>query len=57
MVATRQITVDEFEAMSLDGRVADREGRSVWITGEEARAEVHRLRAGFDVAFDPGDFL
>lgn len=35
-------------AMSLDGRIADATGRSVWITGEEARAEVHRLRAGFD---------
>jgi diaminohydroxyphosphoribosylaminopyrimidine deaminase / 5-amino-6-(5-phosphoribosylamino)uracil reductase len=35
-------------AMSLDARIADAGGRSVWITGEEARAEVHRLRAGFD---------
>lgn len=35
-------------ALSLDARIADRERRSVWITGEEARAEVHRLRAGFD---------
>jgi diaminohydroxyphosphoribosylaminopyrimidine deaminase/5-amino-6-(5-phosphoribosylamino)uracil reductase len=35
-------------ALSLDGRIADREGRSAWITGEEARAEVHRMRAGFD---------
>jgi diaminohydroxyphosphoribosylaminopyrimidine deaminase / 5-amino-6-(5-phosphoribosylamino)uracil reductase len=35
-------------AMSLDARIADGEGRSAWITGEEARAEVHRLRAGFD---------
>lgn len=35
-------------AMSLDARIADREGRSVWITGEESRAEVHRLRAGYD---------
>jgi diaminohydroxyphosphoribosylaminopyrimidine deaminase / 5-amino-6-(5-phosphoribosylamino)uracil reductase len=35
-------------ALSLDGRVADHTGRSSWITGEEARAEVHRLRAGFD---------
>jgi diaminohydroxyphosphoribosylaminopyrimidine deaminase/5-amino-6-(5-phosphoribosylamino)uracil reductase len=35
-------------ALSLDGRIADRERRSVWITGEESRAEVHRLRAGFD---------
>ncbi|HEU0051588.1 MAG TPA: bifunctional diaminohydroxyphosphoribosylaminopyrimidine deaminase/5-amino-6-(5-phosphoribosylamino)uracil reductase RibD [Longimicrobium sp.] len=35
-------------ALTLDAKVADRDGRSVWITGEEARAEVHRLRAGFD---------
>jgi diaminohydroxyphosphoribosylaminopyrimidine deaminase/5-amino-6-(5-phosphoribosylamino)uracil reductase len=35
-------------ALSADARIADRDGRSVWITGEEARAETHRLRAGFD---------
>ena len=35
-------------ALTLDARVADRDGRSVWITGDEARAQVHRLRAGFD---------
>lgn len=35
-------------ALSLDARVADRDGNSVWITGEEARAEVHRMRAGHD---------
>jgi diaminohydroxyphosphoribosylaminopyrimidine deaminase/5-amino-6-(5-phosphoribosylamino)uracil reductase len=35
-------------ALSLDGRVADHTGRSAWITGEQARAEVHRLRAGND---------
>lgn len=35
-------------ALSLDGRIADARGRSAWITGEEARAEVQRLRAGFD---------
>ncbi|HET7464474.1 MAG TPA: bifunctional diaminohydroxyphosphoribosylaminopyrimidine deaminase/5-amino-6-(5-phosphoribosylamino)uracil reductase RibD [Longimicrobium sp.] len=35
-------------ALSLDARIADRSGNSVWITGPEARAEVHRLRAGFD---------
>ena len=34
--------------LSLDSRIADCDGRSVWVTGEEARAEVHRLRAGFD---------
>jgi diaminohydroxyphosphoribosylaminopyrimidine deaminase/5-amino-6-(5-phosphoribosylamino)uracil reductase len=35
-------------AMSLDARIADRDGRSVWITGDESRAETHRLRAGYD---------
>lgn len=35
-------------ALSLDGKVADLERRSVWITGKEARTEVHRLRAGYD---------
>src|SRR5690606_24340475 len=35
-------------AMSLDVRIADATGHSSWITGEEARAEVHRLRAGHD---------
>ncbi|HET7229305.1 MAG TPA: bifunctional diaminohydroxyphosphoribosylaminopyrimidine deaminase/5-amino-6-(5-phosphoribosylamino)uracil reductase RibD [Longimicrobium sp.] len=35
-------------ALSLDARIADRDQKSVWITGDEARAEVHRLRAGFD---------
>lgn len=35
-------------ALSLDARIADHTGRSLWITGDEARAEVHRLRAGRD---------
>ncbi|MDE2874037.1 MAG: bifunctional diaminohydroxyphosphoribosylaminopyrimidine deaminase/5-amino-6-(5-phosphoribosylamino)uracil reductase RibD [Gemmatimonadota bacterium] len=35
-------------AVSLDGRIAPRGGRRVWLTGPEARSEVHRLRAGFD---------
>jgi diaminohydroxyphosphoribosylaminopyrimidine deaminase/5-amino-6-(5-phosphoribosylamino)uracil reductase len=35
-------------AVSLDGRIADRARRSRWISGEEARAFVHWLRAGFD---------
>ncbi len=32
-------------AVSLDGRVAAADGTSRWITGPEARADVHRLRA------------
>jgi diaminohydroxyphosphoribosylaminopyrimidine deaminase / 5-amino-6-(5-phosphoribosylamino)uracil reductase len=33
---------------SLDGKVAARDGSSRWITGEEARAEVHRMRGAAD---------
>jgi diaminohydroxyphosphoribosylaminopyrimidine deaminase/5-amino-6-(5-phosphoribosylamino)uracil reductase len=35
-------------ATSLDGRIALASGQSKWITGEQARAEVHRLRAAHD---------
>jgi len=36
-------------AVTLDGRIADRFGKSNWITGPEARACVHRLRDIVDV--------
>jgi diaminohydroxyphosphoribosylaminopyrimidine deaminase/5-amino-6-(5-phosphoribosylamino)uracil reductase len=35
-------------AATVDGRVAAADGSSRWITGPEARAAVHRLRAGCD---------
>ena len=33
---------------SLDGRIAAADGSSRWITGEESRADAHRLRAESD---------
>jgi diaminohydroxyphosphoribosylaminopyrimidine deaminase/5-amino-6-(5-phosphoribosylamino)uracil reductase len=35
-------------AASLDGRIAAPDGSSKWLTGEEARADAHRLRAESD---------
>jgi diaminohydroxyphosphoribosylaminopyrimidine deaminase/5-amino-6-(5-phosphoribosylamino)uracil reductase len=34
--------------LSLDGRIASRTGSSKWVTGPEARARVHLLRANHD---------
>jgi diaminohydroxyphosphoribosylaminopyrimidine deaminase/5-amino-6-(5-phosphoribosylamino)uracil reductase len=35
-------------ATTLDGQIADADGRSRWISGDEARDYVHWLRAGYD---------
>ncbi|RJQ46415.1 MAG: bifunctional diaminohydroxyphosphoribosylaminopyrimidine deaminase/5-amino-6-(5-phosphoribosylamino)uracil reductase RibD [Gaiellales bacterium] len=35
-------------AMSLDGKIATGTGDSQWISGEDSRALVHELRAGYD---------
>lgn len=35
-------------AQSLDGRIADADGRARWVSGPEARAWVQRERAGYD---------
>ena len=44
--ATRPFTAVKL-AVSLDGKIADAAGCSRWISGPEARAFVHYLRAGF----------
>lgn len=35
-------------AMSLDGRITRPDGEGQWLTGQEARAEAHRIRAEVD---------
>jgi diaminohydroxyphosphoribosylaminopyrimidine deaminase/5-amino-6-(5-phosphoribosylamino)uracil reductase len=35
-------------AMTLDGKIATATGESKWVTGEEARQDVHRLRSQVD---------
>ena len=35
-------------ALTLDGRIATRTGDSKWVTGEQARAQVHKLRQAAD---------
>lgn len=47
-LATGQPWVIAKWAMSLDGKIATASGQSRWISGEESRAWVHRLRGRMD---------
>jgi len=44
-------------AMSIDGRIALKSGKSKWITCEESRALVHSFRAEFDAIIIGGNTL
>jgi diaminohydroxyphosphoribosylaminopyrimidine deaminase/5-amino-6-(5-phosphoribosylamino)uracil reductase len=45
-------------AVSIDGGIANRDRAPIWLTGDPARAEVHRMRAGVDaVAVGVGTVL
>ncbi|MEW5745781.1 MAG: bifunctional diaminohydroxyphosphoribosylaminopyrimidine deaminase/5-amino-6-(5-phosphoribosylamino)uracil reductase RibD [Nitrospirota bacterium] len=47
-ITTRTPFVTLKIAMTLDGRIATPEGQSKWITGEQARKIVHRMRSEAD---------
>ncbi|MFN6482650.1 MULTISPECIES: bifunctional diaminohydroxyphosphoribosylaminopyrimidine deaminase/5-amino-6-(5-phosphoribosylamino)uracil reductase RibD [unclassified Nostoc] len=42
-------------AMTLDGKIATTSGHSAWVTSQEARSEVHQLRAGCDAIIVGGN--
>ncbi len=44
-------------AMSIDGRIALKNGKSKWITNEESRSFVHSFRAEFDAIIIGGNTL
>jgi len=44
-------------AMSIDGRIALKNGKSKWITNEESRSLVHAFRAEFDAIIIGGNTL
>lgn len=57
-VSTKRPYVIAKAAVSLDGRIAAADGTSQWLTGEQARAHAHALRAEVDaVAVGSGTVL
>ena len=44
-------------AMSIDGRLGLKNGKSKWITNESSRSSVHKLRANFDAVVIGGNTL
>ncbi|NJS12159.1 MAG: bifunctional diaminohydroxyphosphoribosylaminopyrimidine deaminase/5-amino-6-(5-phosphoribosylamino)uracil reductase RibD [Microcoleus sp. CSU_2_2] len=42
-------------AMTLDGKIATSTGHSAWVTGKEARSEVHKVRVGCDAVIVGGN--
>jgi len=44
-------------AMSIDGRIGLKNGKSKWITNEKSRSLVHSFRAGFDAIIIGGNTL
>ncbi|MEI4770831.1 bifunctional diaminohydroxyphosphoribosylaminopyrimidine deaminase/5-amino-6-(5-phosphoribosylamino)uracil reductase RibD [Psychrobacillus sp. FJAT-51614] len=47
MITNRPFVISKF-AMTLDGKLATHTGHSKWITGDAARADVHKLRDEVD---------